>query len=432
METMQLLANDTQAPNLGLLPRADASAVMAGYQARAEALRHTAETLVVSDIDDLAGMALARTTRLSLRAIRIEAEKQRLNMVEDMTKETRRINTAAREIKEAIEPLEARLLEQELFIDREKERLLTLRRSERLTELAPYLTGQPLADVGLMEPSVWAGFLADAKDLHALKVKREADAEAAALAEIERQAEERRAVEAENARLREEAAAAAAALEAEREAQRVAHRQRLEAEAAEQLRQAEIQRAAAAEALRLQAQAAEEERAAAAERQRIRDEALRIEREARDAEVQRIQAEAKAERDAAAAALAEERAKAEREAAAAAAALAAERAAAERAARIEREARQEADRQRQATEDAERRRVADALRAEAERRDAELLAARKAASAPDCERLLAFADEVRALGVPAMRTQDGQEAAAVVAAKCQTFGAWIEQQAHRL
>lgn len=385
MET--LLLTDSS-PNLGLLPRADASAVMAAYQARAEALRHTAETLVVSDVNDLEGMALARTTRLSLRAIRIEAEKQRVSMVEDMTKETRRINSAAREIKEAIEPLEARLLEQELFIDREKERLLTLRRSERLAEVAPYLTGQPLADVGLMEPSVWAGFLADAKDLHALKIKREADAEAYRLAEIERQAEERRRVEDDNRRLRAEADAREAAAAAER--------------------------AAAAEALRLQAQAAEEERIAQRERQRIRDEALRIEREARDAEVQRIQAEAAAERAAAAAAAA---------------------AAAEQI-RQERLAREEADRQRIAAEDAERRRVAAELRTEADRIAAraalQAAAERKAAAAPDKQKLLEFADEVRNLGLPVMRSPEGQAAAQGVAAKCRGFANWITEQAASL
>ncbi len=305
----ELLEPETETPSLELMPRADAEAILNGYLAQAEALRHTAETLTVTAIEDIAGQTLARNTRLSLRSIRIETEKRRVAMVEDMTKETRRINAAAKAVKDFIEPLEERLLEQEQFVDREKERLLDARRQARLTELAPFLTSQPPVDVGLMETDVYRSFLSDAKDLHALKLQRERAAEEVRLAKEKADAEEREKMRVENERLK------------------------AEAEARE------------AEALK--------EREAAAAKQR------------------EIEAAASKELKEAADALAKER-----------------------------EAREAAERRQQQAADAEQRRLNAELRAEEARKAAEAQAARKAAAAPDKQKLVAFVSLIQALPVP--------------------------------
>jgi hypothetical protein len=278
----ELLEPDTETPSLELLPRADAEAILNGYLAKAQALRHTAETLTVTVITDTAGLTLARNTRLSLRAIRIETEKRRVAMVEDMTRETRRINAAAKAVKDFIEPLEERLLEQEQFVDREKERLLNERRQTRLTELSPFLTSQPPADVGLMEPDVYASFLADAKTLHGIKVQREREAEEARQAQEKADAEERERMRLENEKLRAEAEAREAEAHREREAAAAKQRE-IEAAAAKELKEA-------ADALAKEREAREaaerrQQQAAAAEQRRINEE-LRAEEARRAAEAQ--------------------------------------------------------------------------------------------------------------------------------------------------
>ena len=366
----ELLEPDTETPNLELMPRADAVAILDSYRTKAEALRHTAETLVITDPEDTKGMSLARATRLSLRTIRTEMEKKRVAMVEDMTKETRRINSTAKAVKDFIEPLEARLMEMEQFAERERERLRNKLRQDRLDELAPYLTSAPSVDVGLMEPDSYATFLADQKDLHGLRMQREKAAEQARLAKEQAEAEERERMRLENERLKAEA----------EERERVA---------ADERRKAEEERKAVEEAAR-------KEREAAAE-------ALRIEREAREAE-------AKKEREAAAAK--------QREIEAAAAE---ERRKAEAALRQEREAREAAERRQREAEAAEKARKA-----------AEEEASRKAAAAPDKEKLLAFAETVKALAVPSASSPAGQAVAAEVAAKVAGFARWIATQANTL
>lgn len=297
-----LLEPVSETPPLGLMARADAVSILDAFMKKAEALRKTAETLTVTSVDDTAGQALARTTRLSLRSIRIELEKQRVGLVEEMTKETRRINSTAKAVKDFIEPLEERLLEQEQFVDREKERIRNELRQNRQKELAPYLTSPPAFDLGLMEPDSYATFLADQKDLNALRIQREKAAEEARIAREKADAEEREQMRVENERLRAEAA----------ERERVAAEERRKAD--EELKALEEtarkeREAAAAKQREIEAVAAEERRKAEA--------ALRLEREAREAAERRQQEAADAENRRVAAELRAEEARRAEEAAAA-------------------------------------------------------------------------------------------------------------------
>jgi hypothetical protein len=142
------------------------------------------------------------------------------------------------------------------------------------------------------------------------------------------------------------------------------------------------------------------------ERGRIAFEEARKKAEAEEAERQRLRQEADMAR--AAADAARKSAEAERVA----------REAAEAAARAEREARERIEAQRAAEEEAARQ------KAEA--------AARRAAQAPDRDKLTSFAGEVRKLAVPAAKTEAGRKVAAEVAAKVEAFAKWIEGQAANL
>jgi len=137
--------------------------------------------------------------------------------------------------------------------------------------------------------------------------------------------------------------------------------------------------------------AAEEQARIRAENERLRLEAVEREKAAK-AERERMEAEQRAER---------EKARKEREAAEEAAA--AQRRELEAKARAEREAREKVE----AEQRAERERAEREAKAKA-------LAAKKAAAAPDREKLMALADALDAMDIPKMATDDGKRAMADV------------------
>lgn len=244
-------------------------------------------------------------------------------------------------------------------------------------------------------------------------------------AERERAELERAAVEKELKRLAEEKAVAEAKAKAEREAAEVAariERQRVEKE-----------KAAAEHAAFIQRQAAEKKAADdLAEQKRIADEAAAVERK-RVADEQRV---------------ADELAKAER--AAAAKKAAAELAEAQESARKEKlrlQALAEVERiknetvRKVAAEKAEqdrkdRERIEGELRAvkeaQAQREAAEREAARKAAAAPDKDRLLTYANAIRALDIPTFSTLEAQAVGQLVASQQAKFVRWLEDKAGAL
>jgi hypothetical protein len=161
---------------------------------------------------------------------------------------------------------------------------------------------------------------------------------------------------------------------------------------------------------------AQREAEAAAERERIRAENERLKAEREAAEIA-----AKAEREAAQAEarrIAEENRK-EREAIEAKAR--AEREAAEAQAKAEREAREKVEAELKAKQEAE-------ARAKAE----QVAAARAAAAAPDREKLIAFAETVRALEIPRLTTSAGREIQDLIQSQATKFATWIETQTTKL
>lgn len=83
---------------------------------------------------------------------------------------------------------------------------------------------------------------------------------------------------------------------------------------------------------------------------------------------------------------------------------------------------------RQAAERAEKQRAAD----EAARIKATKAAAQKAARAPDKERILTLANQVESMQMPDMNTEKGKETADNIRAKAVQFAAWIRDQAAKL
>lgn len=245
--------------------------VWSEYREKLEKLKATAETLTVTSVDDKAGMKLSRETRLSLREIRIAIEKRRKELKDEALRKGQKIDAAANELKALCEPLEARLLEQEQFAEREAARIVQENRARRIEEIGQFTNISGQIDYGVLPEEEYQTLLQDAKDLHALRAEQA-----------------RKAKEEEAARLAAEAA--------ERERVRLeqeAERQRIAAENARLKKEAEErEKAAAVERARVEKER-QAERAAAAEAQRVADEKARVERARIQAEADRAAAEAK-------------------------------------------------------------------------------------------------------------------------------------------
>ena len=396
MTTTENTAIAIVVPEKDQLPPSLLTNIEAGFKSafeQAEKWRTQALAIQVTSLDQKAEMKLARTIRLELKGVRVNADKARKALKADALLMGRAIDGVYNLLEAAIVPMERHLDEQEKFAERllEAERQATFAR--RTAELAPYLVeGQIIPALDVMSAEQWADYLLDAKLLHNAKIEQAQRAEAERIAAEQAAAAERERLRIENERLRQEAAEREAAAKAEREAAEKAQREaaakakaeRDALEAKAKAEREEIQRKHAAEAAAA-AEKVRKERAAAAERQRIADEAAAKERTA-------IQAKADAERKAA-----------------------------EAKAQVERAAREKLERE-----------VAAKNAAEAARLKAELAAKAKAARAPDKQKAINFAATVRTLKAPTATTEEGKAVMAEITAKIEGFAKWIETQASAL
>lgn len=357
-------------PNLEAMQRADLPAIWEDYRAQAEKLKVTAETLVVTDASQTAEMKIARTTRLMLRSLRVAIENKRKELGEYHLRQTQKINSDAKALKELIEPLEERLLLQEQFVERKEAERKARLKEEREGELRKYVANPEMFHVEDMDEETYLQLYNGQRAAHEAKIAAEKQAEEERIAKEKADAEERERIRLENERLRKEAEAREAEAQKEREKAAAALKAAQE-NARKELKEAEAKAKEAANKAR------------------------------KEREV--IEAKAKAEREAAEVKAAEERRKADE------------------IVRKEREAREKIEEELAAKKAAE------------ERAESERLAREEAeAAAPDKAKITAFAETVRSLTVPQMKTKKGQAAQADIVLKVEGFAAWIEKKAATL
>lgn len=367
------LVGKDEAP-LALMKRADIPNIFKTFEDQIAPLEKIANDLAITRADQVGEIAIARTTRLSLKKLRVAVENRRKELKEGILEEGRKIDGAANKLKELIEPLEEKLAAQEKIAERleaERKAKLGADRAEALKPFGIDPTFYALAD---MPAESWEQLLENSRV--AFEAKK---AEAARL--------EQERIAAYNARLK-------------REAEEAAERERVKAENE-----------------RLRAEAVERERMARVEREAAEKEAARLKKLADDADAARKAQEAAAARELKEA---EERAAAE---------LRAQQEAAEALARKEREkreAKEKADRIKANKEKAEREaehaeQLAAASRAAfvIQRKEEERIAAERqakydaeaaameAAKAPDREKLVKLAQTLIALPLPDMTTESG-------------------------
>lgn len=381
-----------ETPDIDTMKRADTLAIFEDFRTKALALKATAETLTVTSVDQVAEMKLARQTRLSFKALRIEVEKKRKELGEEALRQKQKIDGDARTINSIIEPLEERLLEQEQFAEREALHIENEKRDSRIAEITPFCTAPLAMDLGKMPDADYANLLRDMKDAHAARLERERKEKEEAEARTKAEAEERDRIRLENERLKKEAV--------EREAAAKKQREELEAKAKAEREKAAQEAKAAADKARKDREAIESD----AKRQREEVEAkARAEREAAEAKAAKERAEAKAKADAA---LAKEKK---------------EREAAEESTLKEKEKRERIEQEI---------READAL--EAKRKLEEEASKEKAALAPEKEQLRQLANRVRGIILPALKTKKGLALNQEITGQREKFAKWIEKRGSEL
>jgi len=335
------------------LPANIAQSMIEGYSplfATAGELCREAESVKVTDATQVSEMKKSRELRLSLRRVRIDAEKVRRSLKDEALRTGKAIDGAYKALEAAIDPVESRLEQQEKFAEiaeaKRKADLVVVRTAQLRTFGVDDATAG-VFNLGDMNEQQFAALLANTKAGYEAKVAAEAKAKADAEEATRKRAEEEARIREENRRLAQEAAEKEAELKKQREA---AEAQRREAEA------------------KAKADAAKAQEALNAERERSRKE-----REA-------AEAKARKEREAAEEQARIERMKAEKERREAEAVLAdARKREAEARAELDRKQREEA-----AKQEAERQRIA------------------RENSAPEIERIKAYAEKVRAFEHPAL------------------------------
>lgn len=189
-------------------PFEEAGDILAAFEKDAEGnLVPGKDAIKVKDENDFASMAEAREQRLALKKARTTVENKRKELKADIVKQGRAIDSVAKYVKEEIEPAEKYLEEQEKFAELRAAEKAAKLKAERVEKLMAYTDDISVYNLDEMSDDQFNSLLATLKAQKEAEDKRIAD-EAKAKAEAEA-AEKKRQEEqaAENERLKKEAKA---------------------------------------------------------------------------------------------------------------------------------------------------------------------------------------------------------------------------------
>ncbi len=177
-------------------PFEEAGKILAEYQ-----------TIVVTKEDQFDLMADARSKRLALKNIRVDVEKKRKELKEDSLRTGRAIDSVAKFVKEIIEPAEKYLETQEKFAEvKQAERAAKLK-AERIEKLMQYTDDLSLYNLDAMNDEQFDTLLTSLRSQHEAKLAEQKRIEDERIAKEKAEAEEQERIRVENVRLKKEAEA---------------------------------------------------------------------------------------------------------------------------------------------------------------------------------------------------------------------------------
>ncbi len=187
------------------------------FFAQAEDWKVKAESLVVTDASQVREMQMARTARLALADIRINADKARKAMKEDSLRYGKAVQGVYNVIEYLIKPIEAHLSAQENFVKIQRENQIQARFEERLQLLAPLEIDLTFVDVKNMPEDSFKKFYEDQKAAKEARIQAEKQVEIERIAKEKAESEEKERIRIENERLKKEAQEREKALSEEKE-----------------------------------------------------------------------------------------------------------------------------------------------------------------------------------------------------------------------
>jgi DNA-binding protein len=164
-----------------------------------------ARSIEIKDASQIAEMQEARTIRLRLKDIRVNAEKVKKSLKENILVEGRFIDGCYNLIAGTIQPIENDLLEKEKYVERIEQARLEKIKIERFNMLAECEVDGTFFDLVNMPDAAFNILLETSKTNHKNKIEAEKQAEAERLAREKSEIEEREKIKAENERLKKEA-----------------------------------------------------------------------------------------------------------------------------------------------------------------------------------------------------------------------------------
>lgn len=240
--------------------------------ARIEELANEYLPLTIAGVEDRQGIKAVHDARMHVRSLRVDVEKRRKELKASSLEYGRKVDAAAKELTELMEPIETHLDKEEERINQEKERLRKEKaeaaRAATQARIDAFLAvgrSVPFVVAEQMTEEDYAAQLAEAAEAYRIAQEKAAAEEA-----------ERKRLQAEEDARRKAEAERLATERAELEAQRKAHeeQQRIEREKIETVRrEQEAEQARQREELRKQQEAidAEKRRLAEAEAKRLHE-----------------------------------------------------------------------------------------------------------------------------------------------------------------
>jgi hypothetical protein len=213
---------------------------VSGYESRAKSIE-------ITDISQTDKMKEARDIRLKLKDIRVNADKVKRRLKENIIIEDRFICGCYNIIEGSIKPIENDLLEKEKYVERIEQARLEKIRQERFDKLAEVEVDGTFFDLVNMPEEAFNILFETSKTNYNNKIEAEKKAEQERLAREKAEIEEREKIKAENERLKKEAEARELEIKKEKE--------RIEKENAERLAKEEAEKKAKLEAEEKQRQA---------------------------------------------------------------------------------------------------------------------------------------------------------------------------------
>jgi len=260
------------------------------------------KSLVITNINQVAEMKMAREGRLFLSRKRIDVEHTRKNLKENSLREGQTIDAIAKILTNLIAPIERDLEQKEKFAEIQEVKRKAELKAIREIEVQSYIEFIPFGiDLSLLDDVGYKNLLMGAKLQLQAKKDAELKAEQKRIAEEKAEAEERERIRQENIRLKKEAEEERIKVEAERKKQtEILAKQKVESDAKQKAIEDQMKKereAAEFERKRVEAENQKRIDAERKEREKLQAE-LRAKQEAEARENLRIQKEQKAKQDA--------------------------------------------------------------------------------------------------------------------------------------